>query len=339
MEEKSKLESILERSAAFMQHMKEFLKTHPPSRIEAELNEYIIDQPSLTENVADFLYYQALRRLYSELPARPMMICGPSGSGKTEVWRAANKLYGEFFNIQFVNAAMITSDGWSGSVKLASYLSPNASNSILVLDEADKMFLPRFSVGGVNVSENLQSELLKIIEENPYPMKTKNNIEYAVENLGVVFVGAFEGIRKEKTQPVKQEIGFGSKKPEHQNYSGINRDDLLQYGVLPELLGRIAVICNTNPITKEQTLSIVRKSKSRVTAIADLLKGNGIDPWKDLTDEAIMKIIETSDIGKYGVRDVLSRIETVMLSGIHKHGLLGMTELCCMKNDCDICLE
>ena len=201
------------------------------------------------------------------------------------------------------------------------------------------MFLPRFSVGGVNVSENLQSELLKIIEENPYPMKTKNNIEYAVENLGVVFVGAFEGIREEKTQLVKQEIGFGSKKPEHRNYSGINRDDLLQYGVLPELLGRIAVICNTNPITKEQTLSIVRKSKSRVTAIADLLKGNGIDPWKDLTDEAIMKIIETSDIGKYGVRDVLSRIETVMLSVIHKHGLLGTTELCCMKNDCDICLE
>ena len=52
----------------------EFLNSHPPSRIKAELEEYVIDQPELTKAVADFLYYQALRYKFPELPSRPMLI-------------------------------------------------------------------------------------------------------------------------------------------------------------------------------------------------------------------------------------------------------------------------
>lgn len=299
-----------------------FLKEYPPSRIEAELNEYIIDQPNLTKAVSDFLYYQALRYKFPDLPSRPLLICGPSGSGKTEVWRVAKKLYSEIFKITFINAANITSDGWSGSNKLANYLTPHASHSILVFDEFDKCASPRYSIGGVNTSADMQSEFLKVIEDNEYIFKGKSDIEYIIKNLGVVFIGAFESIREEKTQTVGQAIGFGSQPPEPPKYHGINRTDLVEFGVLPELLGRIAVVVNTRPISEEQCLKIVRNSKSRLTVISDLLAENGIDAWKDLSDEVIIRMIKKADIGKFGFRSVLSKIETIMLQNIHECGIV-----------------
>ena len=301
-----------------------FLNEYPPSRIEAELNEYIIDQPNLTKAVSDFLYYQALRYKFPELGSRPLLICGPSGSGKTEVWRVAKKLYSEIFKITLINAANITSDGWSGSNKLGNYLTPHASDSILVFDEFDKCASPRYSIGGVNTSADMQSEFLKVIEDNEYIVKSKSDVEYIIKNLGVVFVGAFESIREEKTQIVSQAIGFGSQPPEQPKYHGINRTDLVEFGVLPELLGRIAVVVNTRPISEEQCFKIVRNSKSRLTIIADLLAQNGIDAWNGLSDEDIVKMIKRADIGKFGFRSVLSKIETIMLQNIHECGLFPL---------------
>lgn len=298
-----------------------FLNEYPPSRIEAELNEYIIDQPELTKAVADFLYYQALRNNFPALPSRPMLIAGPSGSGKTEVWRVAKKLYSDVFKITFINAANITSDGWSGSNKLANYLTPHASDSILIFDEADKLFSPRFSIGEVNTSVNIQSECLKFVEENEYTVRGKNEIDFVIKNLGVIFVGAFESIRAAKTQPVGQSIGFGSQKPEQPLYQGITTTDLLEFGVISELVGRIATICNTKPVTREQCLNIILNSKSRLTVISELLAEHGIDAWKELPDERIIQMIEESDFETFGVRNVLSKIETIMLNSIHEKGL------------------
>ena len=96
----------------------------------------------------------------------------------------------------------------------------------------------------------------------------------------------------------------------------------MEFGVLPELLGRIAVVVNTRPISEEQCLKIVRNSKSRLTVISDLLAENGIDAWKDLSDEVIIRMIKKADIGKFGFRSVLSKIETIMLQNIHECGLV-----------------
>lgn len=310
-----------------------FLKEYPPSRIEAELNEYIIDQPELTKAVADFLYYQALRYKFPELPSRPMLIAGPSGSGKTEVWRVAKKLYSQFFNFTVISACSITSDGWAGSNKLSFYLTPHASDSILIFDEADKLFSPRYSIGGVNTSADVQAEFLKFIEENEYTVRGKNEVEYILKNLGVVFVGAFERIREAKTQPVGQSIGFGSQKSEQPIYQGIKTDDLLEFGVISELVGRIATICNTKPIIREQCLNIILNSKSRLTVITELLAKHGIDAWKELPEERILQIIEESDFETFGFRGVLSKIETIMLNSIHENGLVQTPENASEKSE------
>lgn len=96
------------------------------------------------------------------------------------------------------------------------------------------------------------------------------------------------------------------------------------YGMLSELVGRIATICNTQPITQEQCLNIVLNGKSRLKNISDLLEQNGIDPWKELPEERIIQIINESNFETFGVRGVLSKIETIMLDLIHEHGLINV---------------
>lgn len=78
---------------------------------------------------------------------------------------------------------------------------------------------------------------------------------------------------------------------------------------------------NTRPITREQCLNIIHNSKSRLTVITELLVEHGIDAWKELPDERIIQIIEESDFETFGVRSVLSKIETIMLNSIHEHGI------------------
>ena len=309
-----------------------FLKEYPPSRIEAELNEYIIDQPNLTKAVSDFLYYQALRYKFPDLPSRPLLICGPSGSGKTEVWRVAKKLYKEYFNIGIYDVSNLTSNGWAGSHKLSDHITPYTSNSILVFDEADKLFSPRYSIGDVNTSADIQAEFLKVVEDNEYVVKSKD-VEFVVKNLGIAFLGAFESVRKEKMQPIGQTIGFGSQPPEQTIYQGITESDLLSFGVISELVGRIATICNTKPITREQCLGIILNSKSRLTVITELLAEHGIDAWKELPEERILQIIEKSDFETFGVRGVLSKIETIMLDSIHENGLVQTPENASEKSE------
>jgi len=310
-----------------IERIKEFLKSHPPSRIEAELNECILDQPSLTKNVADFLYYHALKHIHKNLPARPLLICGPSGSGKTTIWYTIQNIYSDIFKVKIIDSSNLSQDGWSGTNKISNYLTRDSSNTILVFDEFDKCASPQITSAGRNVSADIQSEFLKLIESNEYTVTSKGEIEYTTSNLSCVFVGAFESVREEKTKPTSSAIGFCSQIPEMQKYNGINRNDLLDFGVLAELLGRISLICQTRPMSKEQCVNIIRNSKSRVNAIASLLEENGIDAWSNLSDEVILKIIEESNIEKFGVRNVISKIETIMLRGIHEHGLTNIAKL------------
>lgn len=96
-------------------------------------------------------------------------------------------------------------------------------------------------------------------------------------------------------------------------YTGGKVYDRPKFDNLGELLGRVATMCNTQPMTKEHCFDIVRHSKSRLTVIADMLQAYGIDAWENLSDEIILQIIEDSEFDKYGVRGVLSKIESIML--------------------------
>ena len=146
-----------------------------------------------------------------------------------------------------------------------------------------------------------------------------------VERIGVVFVGAFEPIRRRKVETENTPIGFVTRKIEKQNEI-ITQNDLLGYGIVNELVGRLSVICNTNSLTEEQCLQIVKSENSRTGVITKVLSQYGISPWDDLTDSDIIELIKESNINQTGIRSVITKVENILLSSIHSRGIVKAHE-------------
>lgn len=299
---------------------KHFLMKYTPRKIENELNEYVVGQPELTKAVADFVYYHAMRQLHPELPVRNLLIAGSSGSGKTEVFRCVKQLYGDLINIKIVDGTRITKEGWSGSMKLDSVLSPELD--VLVVDEADKLCTPSYSTGGNNVAKEMQGEFLKLME-GEYEVIDKRKPAYVIEGLSVVFVGAFESIRETKCmEKSKKTIGFGIVAEEERKADNeINDEDLIKFGVVPELLGRIAIKVVTNDLTNEDYLQILKNPHGRVSTLLEVLTLYGVEAEQVLSDEEILELIDKSKNNRTGFRWVSAQVENRILEVIREGGI------------------
>ena len=306
----------------------QFLQEHTPAQIEEELNKRIIGQPQLTKAVADFLYYHALRQLHPELPPRPLMISGPSGSGKTEVWRVAEKLYGNIFPVKIIDGSSLTCDGWAGGNKISTHITPTiADGGIVVVDEFDKLTVPRISSSGSNVSKEMQSEFLKLIEGEYHITQNRKDTGLTSQKMGFVMVGAFEALRGKaapKAPAAVAPIGF-CPQPKAVAPAPVKEEladeDFIAYGIMPEIVGRIAAKCCTAPLSQEACLRIIRGPYSRVAVLAGVLKEYGIEEDTLVTDEEILDLLNTSRSNQTGFRWVSAQVENRMLERIRQGGL------------------
>lgn len=302
-----------------------FLSKYTIPMIEAELKEYILGQDELIKHVATFIYYHMLRQIYLDLNMRPMLISGPSGSGKTEVWRVAKKLFDKYLEIEIVDGSSITQDGWSGQRKLSSIMKALGPSTILVIDEFDKLATPTHSKHGDNVSGRIQSEFLKLLEGDYNTIGFRKDdesdgITYDANSLGIVLIGAFEGIRSDKENR-KERIGFSGETRNKAKYEAlvpITDEDLIKFGVLPELVGRIADKCTTNKLTAKQYLKIIRNENSRVNELIFVLNQLGISTRRVLSDKKIMELAEQSQVNMLGVRWVSAQVESILLELLTK---------------------
>ena len=316
-ERKAKKER-LEKRREKLNKSKSFLKNYTPEKLENELNEYVVGQPELVKEVAGFLYYHMLRQVYTELPVRNLLVAGSSGSGKTEVFRCVKDLYGDMINVRVADGSRITKEGWTGSQKLEGLLSEDLD--ILVIDEMDKLCTPSFTAGGANVSKEIQSEFLKLLE-GEFEVKNKKE-NYVLEGLSVVFLGAFESIREEKKREADYTMGFATAEPKDKKLNNeISDEDLISFGVMPEILGRISVKVVTNDLTDEDYLQILKNSHSRVSKLLDVLKLCGIEEAKVLSDEEILDLISRSKNNRTGFRWVSAQVENRILDVIRTIGV------------------
>lgn len=302
---------------------KRFLKTNTPLQIEQTLNQQVIGQPQLTKAVADFLYYHALRQLHPELPQRPLMISGPSGNGKTEVWRAAERLYGDVFKIQIIDGSNISCDGWAGNFKISNFITTAiADGGILVVDEFDKLVKPKHNSRGDNVSLDVQAELLKLLE-GEYAISGKKNVNS--KKMGFVMVGAFESLREEKKirQTEAPRVGFCTQpvKAQAQTGEALSDRDFIRYGIMPEIVGRIATQCAVMELNETAYLQIIRNPNSRVSQIEKVLKAYGTDIDDVLSEEELRGLIAVSRSNRTGVRWVSAQVEGRLLESIRSKGL------------------
>lgn len=304
-----------------------FVNEQTPAKIAQKLNEYVLGQEELTKATADFLYYHAMRLDNPQLPPRPMLISGPSGSGKTEVWRVIQEIYGDIFKIKIVNGARITQEGWKGSTKVLSFVDEDlADGGILVVDEFDKLATPQYSSGGDNVAERIQSEFLKLLEgEEVFFAADKrgrmSSKETTSKTMGFVLVGAFDKLLQDQETP-RTAVGFGRNAVVVKSNSVCLTDEkLIDFGVLPELVGRIANKCTTRALKAEDYLRIVKNSNSRVSKLLSVLNKYGTDIENAVSDEVILNLVSTSQANRTGVRWVSSQVESLILQHIYKNGV------------------
>lgn len=309
----------------------EFLKTKTPLQIERELNEQIIGQPALTRAVADFLYYHALRQLHPELPQRPLMVSGPSGNGKTEVWRAVKRLYGDAFHIKIIDGSNMSCEGWAGNYKINTFVDTLfAQGGILVVDEFDKLVKPKHNSKGDNVSLDMQAEFLKLIEGEYRVANDKKQTGVTSQKMGFVLVGAFESLREEKQHRKAESprIGFCTETtPSAQPTSEAFSDaDFIRYGIMPEIVGRIATKCSVIELNERAYLQILQNPNSRVSKIEKVLKGYGTKMTDVLSNEELCKLISASKSNRTGVRWVSAQVEGRLLDAIRERGIAPIQE-------------
>lgn len=176
-------------------------------------------------------------------------------------------------------------------------------------------------------------------------------IDYDTKTLGIVLVGAFEAIRSKKEnpptrvgfiqseestppffdkevvpdrdrthgrkmKPVKEKNRAASKTPEateEKKIIEITDEDLIAYGVIPELVGRISDKCTTNKLTVEQYIQIVKNENSKVSQLMKELEQLGVETDDILNDDLIADLVEKSQTNLLGVRWVSSQIENLLL--------------------------
>ena len=315
-----------------------------PSVIYNYLNQYVIGQDYAKKvlSVAVYNHYKCLdynldQNKTIELDKSNVMLIGPTGSGKTYLIKTLSKMLNVPYAI--ADACSLTESGYVGTdvEDVLKKLIDNADGDIelaqkgiVYIDEIDKLARKGQNpsttrdVGG----EGVQQALLKMIEGNVIDVPLRGNRRHpmaetmSIDTSNILFIvgGSFEGIEeiiKKRTQE-KTSIGFGSniknnQKTEYNKYIlDITTEDLKNFGLIPELIGRVPVICPLTELTEQELSDILLKPKNAlVKQYKKLLQLDNVD--LDFENKAIKAIAKQAIIEKTGARGLRSIIEKILL--------------------------
>ena len=310
-----------------------------PSQIKAHLDQYVIgqDEAKRTLAVAVYNHYKRLKQNKKsdvEIQKSNILMIGSTGSGKTYLAQTLAKFIGVPFAI--ADATTLTEAGYVGEdvetmlrtlLQNANYDIQATQRGIIYIDEIDKI-----SRKGENMSitrdvsgEGVQQALLKIIEgtisEVPVTGSRKHpqadTVKIDTSNILFICGGAFDGIDKViGKEETHNSIGFGAnvsdKKESVTELSKVEQHDLVKYGLMPELIGRLPIITALNPLSEDDLVHILTEPKNAITKqYQELLSMDGVK--LEFEDEALRKIAELAIKKKTGARGLRSIIEEFML--------------------------
>ena len=332
LDEQEEIEHIAEESDKLDGDLKEkidkFLVEYRPFAIKAYLDKKIIGQEEAKRTMSVAIYNHMLLIAHPEIKLKKnnVLMVGPSGCGKTEIMRVLSEILP--VPISIFDTSGISQNGWKGDKKIKDAVKElvlktdnidAAENGIIFLDEFDKMCRPAFTSHGENVSVHIQGEALAMIEgcNVEVNLSGEDNMFQQIamidtKNILFVCAGAFDGIedtiKKIKTKDAS--IGFGNKTinpNEAIKAEDITKDVIIEFGVTPELAGRLSVTTVLHKLTKEDMFNIITKCDDNVLdelkAIAKT--GYGID--LEITEKALMKLIDVlcMKVGARGLRSVI----------------------------------
>lgn len=303
-----------------------------PKQVHQELNRFIVGQEHAKKvlSVAVCNHKKRLQDKTGLIKKSNILLAGPSGCGKTLL---AKKL-AEILDVPFAiaDASSMTEAGYVGEdveiclqrlLKAAKGNLKSAQKGVVFLDEIDKIASPgKHKTTSRDVSgAGVQANLLKLIEGSevsvPLNGKRKNpegeTVAFDTSNVLFICGGAFEGLLE---TPKSKNIGFKTgtaseiRGTDHPEFKKLTPESLVEYGLMPELVGRLPVLCTLSELTEDDLVRILTEPEDAITKEYQMLfekDGTALIFEKEALHE-IAKMTHVNGTGARGLRTILEDV-------------------------------